>query len=159
MNENQGIYHESAFVKIGRFLGRSRSSQLLASIAVAASFSYLAYAAWHARDLAAAVLTIGLLSFGFQWAWRLLPIPNATRTRWVREQQIAEQCPAYYYRGAFWAGTCLAAMEFWRADSTKPLDYSAFIVSGILTAIGAISYILCRRFIRKERNCTERHNP
>ena len=152
MNENQSNSNESVFVEVGRSLGRSRSGQLFVAFAVAALFCGLAYVAWHARDLASTVLTIGLLVYGLQLAWRLLPIPRATRDRWVREQQIAERCPACQWRGLLWAGIGIGIASFWRSDSTKPFDYFELLVPGVFVIVGSISYLFCQRFFRNERN-------
>jgi hypothetical protein len=151
VNENQSKTNESVFTEAGRSLGRSRRGRFFVSLAVAILFSCLAYAAWHARDLAATVLTVGLLIYGFQLAWRILPISSATRARWVRDEQIAERAPAGQYRGLLWAGIGVAIMDFWQSDAAKPFNYFDLIMPGILIIAGTISYILCHRFIRNER--------
>ncbi len=152
MNEDQGSSNESAFVRVGRSLGRSRSAQLFVAFAVAALFCGLAAVAWHARDLAATVLTVGLLVYGVRLAWRLLPISRATRERWARERQIAERCPAYQWRGLLWAGIGIGIANFWPSDSTKPVNDLELLVPGVLVVAGSISYLLCQRFLRNERN-------
>jgi hypothetical protein len=149
MNEKQDN-HQNAFVEVGRFLGGSRIGRFIVSVAIAALFFGLAYTAWHARDLTAIVLSVGLIVYGLQVAWRVLPISSTTRTRWVREQQIVEKCPASNYRLFLWVGLCNGVLDLWRADFTKPIDYYIFIFPGIFIAIGTVSYICCHRFLRSE---------
>jgi len=152
VNEAQGDGADNAYIQAGRALGRSRTARFLGSIIVAALFSFLAYIAWYDRDLAAAVLAICLLVYGFRLAWRLLPIPGAVRERWSREEQIAARCPAAPYRGLFWAGIGIALNDYWRADASRPLRYSDYGVAGLFIVVGLISYLVCRQFARHERS-------
>ena len=113
-----------------------------------AFFSWLAYLAWHHPDLASVVLAVGLALYGWRISWRLLPIPAATRARWAREQQVAEGCPACQYRGFLWFGIGLLGAQWWRREiSANPESYD-LIAPSIFITIGAISYVICRRFIR-----------
>lgn len=152
MNQNQVNPEKSAYTAIGRSLGRSRKGQLFAAAAVAGLFSWLAYVAWHVPNFAAIILSIGLLVYGLQMSWRLLPIPSATRARWVREEQIARRHPAHSFRGLLWAGIGISISEFWRSGPARPFEPSSLIAPGVFVVIGTVSYILCRRFIRNERN-------
>ncbi len=152
MNENQRSSNEGVFVEVGRSLGHSRSGRLFVAFAVAALFCGLAAVAWHARDLAATVLTVGLLVYGVQLAWRLLPISRVTRERWVRERQIADRCPACQWRGLLWAGIGIGIANFCPSNPTKPVGYLELLVPGVLVVAGSISYLLCQRFLRNERN-------
>src|SRR5947209_5368515 len=143
MKENKSNGDESVLVEVGRSLGRSRSGQLFVAFAAAALFCGLAYVAWHAPALASIVLTVGLLGYGLQLAWRLLPIPCATRERWARERQIAKRCPACAMRWMFWAGIGVGVYTFWRFHVTKLIYYSDLILPAGFVILGSFSHFLC----------------
>ena len=152
MNEKQNVCNDERFEEIGRWLGRSRFGRLLISVGIIAAFSRLAYGAWHDPEFSATLLSVGFLVYGLQLAWRVLPIPGATRTRWVQEKQNAERCPASYYRNCLWIGLGSAIGQFLQTDSAKPIIYSDYLIPVVLMLVGVVSHVLVRRFIRKERN-------
>ncbi len=151
MNTNEDTKRESLFVEAGRFLGRSPGGRVLLSMGVAVLFCCVAYAAWHDRELTALVVAVGLVVYGLQLAWNLLPISEATRNRWRRDRQTAERCRASQYRFLLWAGISVGIAEWLGCGATKSNAYVAFIVPGAFIAAGVVSYILCRRFVRNER--------
>lgn len=151
MNKSPDKSDGEGFAALGRSLGASRGGQLFVSFLVAALSCSLAYAAWHAPDLSATILTIGVLVYGLERAWRLLPFSRATRDRWAHELQVAERCPACSYRSFLWVGFGIAVFNLCRASATQPFDYSELITPGLFIVVGTFSYIRCRRFIRNDR--------
>lgn len=149
MDTNQAATEQSPFVKAGWFLGRSRAGRLLLSIGITALFCGAAYMAWQDRELAALVLAAWLLAYGLQLAWNLLPISEATRSRWRHDRQTAERSPANKYRLMLWTGIAIGITEWlWPVASH---DYFVYIVAGVLVAVGVVSHFLCYRFVRHER--------
>jgi hypothetical protein len=93
VNSNQQQGSQGIFVVVGRAVGRSRSGRVFVAIAVASVFYGLGYAAWHAPDFVTAVVSIWLVLHGLKLAWRLLPIPSATRARWKRMTTLTPSQP------------------------------------------------------------------
>lgn len=151
MSTNQDAPRESSFVKAGRFLGRSRAGRLFLSLGIATLFCGAAYTAWHERELAAWALAAWLVVYGLQLAWDLLPISEATRIRWAEDRKKVERCPASRFRSMLWTGIAVGLVEWLGPDGNKRLDWSFFIFPGALVAVGVVSYILCRRYVYRER--------
>lgn len=138
--------------EFGRTLGRSRVGRYVLAFGVVALFGGLAIAAGRLPKLAATILSAGLLMYGLQRAWRLLPIPDATRERWAREERIAEQCPAHPLRGFLWMSLAFAAKDLFITDATHPPDPSTGILLSVFMGVGLVGHFLCQRFVRKHPN-------
>ncbi len=152
MNANQNHRNLSIFNAVARYLGGSRLGQLFFSVAIAAVFFGLAYVVWLAPDLAATVLTVSLLVYGYKLAWHALPLSSATRAFLDCDPQIAEGCPACDYRGFLWGGISIGILNYWASDSTKPFGFPSLILPAVFMVISVISSIVCCRFTRHERN-------
>jgi hypothetical protein len=151
MNTNSDAMQESPFVRVGRFLGRSNAGRCLVSIGILALFCCAAYMAWHDHELAAYVLTAWLVIYGVQMAWNLLPISEATRSRWRTDRQIAERCSAAKYRVLLWVGIGVIASEWVSPGPGRGHALFDYVIPGAIVASGAVSYILCYRFVHREQ--------
>lgn len=138
--------------EFGRALGRSRGGRYVLTLGVAAFFGGLAFAAWRFPKWAATTLSLGLLIYGLQQAWRFLPIPDATRERWAREERIAEQCPAHPLRGFLWGSLGVAAVAIFRTDAAQFLDPSTWIIPAVFLGVGLVGHFLCQRFVHTHPN-------
>ena len=149
--ESSNAERDSAFARLGRSLGSTRRGQLVAAVAVATLFCGLAYYAWRHPDLSGIALSIGLFVYGLDKAWRLLPISAATRARWSRERQLAEEHPAGHYRIFFWTGVLMLVSDFSRNGFGAPFDFARLIFPGIAIVVGSVSYLVWWRFLRNEQ--------
>ena len=151
MNTNQDTTRESRFVKVGRFLGRSSAGRLLLAVGTAALFCGAAYTAWHERELAAWCVAAWLVAYGLKLAWDLLPISEATRTRWADQSKMAQGCPAGKYRSLLWFGIVFAFVQWLGLGGNKSHGWFLYIFPGVLVVVGLVSHILCRRYVNHER--------
>jgi hypothetical protein len=152
VNTSQNDRPKDVWGEVSRFLGGTRNGRFVAAGAIAILFSGLAYIAAHARDLAATVLTAGLLVYGLRLAWRMVPFSSEWHVQRLREQRIAEQCRAAPFRGWLWVGLGTAVATYWRSEATSNDDCFAYAASAFLLLVGVISHLLCRRAIRKQQS-------
>ena len=94
------------------------------------------------------LLVGGLLAYGCQLAWRLLPIPDATRTRLFQDIPVARKCFAYRFRSVFWTGILFSIIDLWQHDATS----GRMTVAYWLILIGILSYVICEVSIRIHRH-------
>ena len=146
---NRSSQHQGVFAAFGRTLGSSRAGQFYSAVIIAALFSGLAVIAWHNPKFAAFVLTVGLLAYGYQLAWKFLPISRATRNRLALVEQLAETHPAGRLSGLLWLGIVLVPGHFLFPRPTEPGDDTWPIGPAILILVGATCYLICWRLAGK----------
>ena len=109
---------EDPLITLARAMGGSRFGQLCWALVVALFFAGLAAAAWHFRDFAAMVVTLGLIGYGLERVWRLLPIPLGTRARWKEAAQDHWPWSGRFFRPStlIYMGFIMLMLQLWKMD-------------------------------------------
>ncbi len=135
----QSINRAEFFTVIGRAVIRSKVTWVLIAITIAALGVGLAIVCWEMRGFIGAILSLGLVYFGFRLAWELLPFSERTRARWAYQDDLSERYFSYRWRNIHWLGLSMLTYVLWGVFTGKQVNVWDFFFPTLFTVQGLLA--------------------